>query len=388
MPESSGIPLQPLVGSSDLYAVAMPVPLLDHGDIPRKRPRPRSQQNPAAEFFKPPALYCPFSASINPHTAEAHRRTVAWGQSHGLLGSGEIGRQQANEHHTGLVGRTFPHASRERFQLLCDWTCWLFWHDDVCDETTLGQHPTGLGRQFDRLFGILTGTAPPRTDNAFDMALVEMRQRFRALAPDQAWIYRFVTSVQDYFQGCIWEARNREYRKVPSVDDFIPLRRCAGATWIYLNFVEFASNQVLPIEIRENPSVKRLMQITCDIACWHNDLYSLPKELRQGDVHNLVTVLQAELRIPLEDAILRAAQWCDAEVREFQTIVAEFPRLEPSLDSILRSYVLSLASVMRGNLDWAQESSRYKPLSRYELDQRKLPEAVIAQARHLPDEER
>jgi len=333
--------------------------------------------------FTSPELYCPFPAAINPHTESVYQGTLEWGDEHGLLGKGETREQQAKEQHAWLVGRVFPHASRERFQLLSDWTSWLFWHDDVCDETSLGQSPEGLCRQFDQLFGILNGTTPVRPGNAFDLALVEMTDRFKALAPDDAWIHRFMINVQEYFQACIWEARNRGSHETPSLDEFIPMRRYAGGTWIYLDFLEFANVQTLPLEVREHAHVRHLMQITCDIACWHNDIFSWPKEMRRNDVHNLIPVLEAELGLTMGMAMRMAVKYCNSEVKEFISLSETLPVFAPPLDEHLRAYIDGLRMIMRGNLDWATESSRYKKQTTRSYEARKLPEAVTAQANNL-----
>lgn len=337
------------------------------------------EESRSTSSLTPPELLCPFPSKINPYTAEAYQRTLAWGEKYGLLRTNEIRRQQQDERYTWLVGRAFPSASAERLQLLCDWTSWLFWHDDVCDETALGKDPEGLSQQFNRFFGVLTGTGTPRASNAFDVALVDLVSRFRALAPDPAWTYRFIISVQEYFQACVWEARNRASHKVPSIEEFISMRRCAGGAWIFLDFLEFANDQVLPLEVRKNNDVQRLMQIMCDIACWHNDIYSWPKEMRRNDVHNLVAVIKDHLQVPLNEAIERAAQYCDVEIREFLTIVSSLRSTKSTLSGILEQYIDGMQSVMRGNLDWAKESGRYKHHSASDLH-RRIPATMAALA--------
>jgi 5-epi-alpha-selinene synthase len=309
-------------------------------------------------------LYCPFPSSIHPLTAQASEQTLRWAHAFGLVSSEHLERQAHSERFTWLVGRFFPNAPPQVLQLISDWTSWLFWHDDVCDETDLGSNPSALQATFSRLFEILSGTSGARGDSVFELALEEMATRFRDLSPDRAWFLRFCTSVREYFDACVWEAENRVKRVVPSVGSFIPLRRCAGGMWIYLDFVELVGGASLPLPLRKHRDVQRLVQITNNVASWHNDVFSLAKESRQGDVHNLVTTLQVEMNLPVEEALRVAARYADSEVKAF---IALEERLKSSLrgqdlDAELSQYLQGLRSLMRGNLDWSQESGRYSPL--------------------------
>jgi hypothetical protein len=248
-------------------------------------------------------LYCPFPSAVHPQTARAAERTRAWAAAFGLLRSSDARAQLASERFTWLVGRFFPLAPLPALQLISDFTTWLFWHDDVCDETALGQQPQALAATFQRLFGVLCGSEPPLSGQAFELSLAEMSGRFQRLAPDAGWMLRALTSVREYFDACVWEAQNRVDGQVPSINSFIPLRRCAGGMWIYLDFIELCSGRSLPLVLRKHREVQRLVQITNNVASWHNDLFSLAKEMRRGDVHNLVTAVQAQQGLDLPAAI-------------------------------------------------------------------------------------
>jgi 5-epi-alpha-selinene synthase len=309
-------------------------------------------------------LRCPFPSNIHPLTAKASERTLQWAREFGLVQDAERQRQAHSERFTWLVGRFFPRASESVLQLISDWTSWLFWHDDVCDETELGGTQHGLTGVFDRFFDILTGELGANPSSSFERALAEMVERFRRLAPDPVWMLRFATSVREYFDACIWEAGNRERGVVPSVGSFIPLRRCAGGMWIYLDFVELANGRKLSLELRKHRDVQRLVQITNNVASWHNDLFSLSKEMRAGDVHNLVTALQVEMDVDLEEARQVAIGYANAEVEAFVRIEQKLKASGIAALGDLDEYVSGLKDLMRGNLDWSAESGRYVDFGR------------------------
>ena len=329
-----------------------------------------------------PDLHCPFPSLTNIHTAQAHNATLRWADRFGLLEPGDVRAQQAAQLHSWLVGGFFPRARLPQFQLLCDFTSWLFWHDDVCDETALADDPSRLEQQFAQLFGLMMRAADPRPGNAFDASLVDLRDRFEALAPSCVWWLRFATSLEEYFEACVREAEDRREGGVPTVRDFIPLRRCAGGMWIYLDFVEFVNEQTLPIAVRQNRDVQRLRRITTNVACWTNDIYSLAKELRSGQVHNLVISLWRERGGSLEQAMETAAAYCDAEVHRFQGIARKLPSFGNAADAIVDRYLDGMKALMRGNLDWSRESGRYRAASSAE-DVAALPRAVLTQIEQL-----
>jgi 5-epi-alpha-selinene synthase len=304
-------------------------------------------------------LHCPFESALNPRTEEAHRRTHAWAERHGLVNSAHVRRQVAAERFTWLVGRFFPRAGAEELQLISDFTSWLFWHDDVCDETSLGEDPVALARQFDWLLGVLTSRRLLRGSSAFDVAFDDLRDRFEKMAPSLAWFARFVVAVQQYFEACVWEASNRKNGAVPSVDTFIGMRRFASGMYIYLEFVELVAGRELPLLLRRHPQVGRLRDITNDVAAWHNDLFSLEKELAHGDVHNLVLAHARERRVDMDEARRLTIHRCNAEVEEFQSLAASLGAAVSETEPVLGSYLDGCRSLMRGNLDWSIETGRY-----------------------------
>ena len=318
-------------------------------------------------------LLCPFTSALNPGTEAAHEHTRRWAQHFGLVRDANIDRQIANERFTWLVGHFFPWAQERELELISDFTSWLFWHDDVCDETTLGEDPAALARRFEWLLGILTRRQPVRPDDPFDLALADLRDRFETAAPSWGWFTRVVTSIHQYFDACLWEAVNRGQGRVPGVGSFIGMRRCAGGMYIYVDFIELAARTELPLVVRSHREAVRLAQITCNVACWHNDLFSLEKEVAYGDVHNLVVVLARERQIALPEARTIAVTYCNREVAAFAPTARRLPAFGAELDAVMAAHQRGLGALMRGNLDWSMATERYR---------RGLPPQ--AKAQHLP----
>ena len=95
------------------------------------------------------------------------------------------------------------------------------------------------------------------------------------------------------------------------------------------------------------------------MVCWSNDLVSLDKELQQGDVHNLVQVLQHEHGLSLQRAVEQAKQQHD------ETLVAYLGAEQRVKEQFsdwreLETYLELLRARIRGIHDWAVVSGRYR----------------------------
>jgi hypothetical protein len=305
-------------------------------------------------------LRCPFVSFLNPGTELAHQRTRAWAERFQLLSDADVRQRVATERFTWLVGRFFPWAPTRELELISDFTSWLFLHDDVCDETALGRDPGALAAQFAWLMAILTRRQQPRAGQPFDAALADLRDRFEDAAPSWAWFMRFVTSVQQYFDACVWEAFNRAEGVAPPVDVFVCMRPFAGGMYIYLEFVELVLRAELPLVVRGHEDIHRLRQVTLNVACWHNDLFSLEKELARSDVHNLVVVLAREAASTIAEARAAAVARCNAEVEIFEHVAERLRPFGALVEPLVTRYKESLGALMRGNLDWSVETQRYR----------------------------
>jgi hypothetical protein len=134
------------------------------------------------------------------------------------------------------------------------------------------------------------------------------------------------------------------------------MRRSTSGVLPCLALIELTDGVELPLSVRDDAAVRRLIEITNDVISWSNDIFSAEKELREGDFHNLVILLMGELSCDVDVASRAVAKMHDG-------IVAEFERIEARLDqrnTVLKRYVAVLKAWMRGNLDWSILSGRYR----------------------------
>ena len=305
-------------------------------------------------------LVCAFPSLVHPRTAQAHERTLRWLREHDLLDPEDRSSRLATERYTWLAGRMFPEADEACFQLIADFTSWMFHHDDQCDEGDAFADPDAMEERFRWQIALLRGEFAASSGSPSARALEDVSRRFLDRSPDLLWHLRFVVSVQEYFDGCLWEARNRGLERPPPIREYTSLRPFAGAVWMYVDLIELVMGQSLPFELRKHRDVQRLRRIVADVVSWHNDLYSFRKEIDAGDHHNLVLVLRHEERVDLASGIAAAAQRTNERVTQFETLARTLPVFPEPLDEVLAVYLDALGCFMRGALDWAQEAERYR----------------------------
>jgi hypothetical protein len=214
-----------------------------------------------------PPLMCPFPCAINPFATEAQQATIAWARGLRLLQREAAYRRLNRLQYGMLMARAYPSAAPETLQIVTDWSTWLW----------------------------------------------DLHTRILAHAPE-GWHARFSRSVTQYFTANVWEATNRRQGQIPDAASYCAMRLFTSAVYPCLLLIELTEGLRLPSEVYDNPDVQRLAKMTNNVISWANDIVSLEKERRQGDVHNLALILSHEQKLSLQAAVDRVGALHDAEV--------------------------------------------------------------------------
>jgi 5-epi-alpha-selinene synthase len=321
------------------------------------------QQSAAMESIVLPKLSCPFTRTINEHIETTHRGSVEWvwrfrlcpnEQTLRLFEAIGIGR---------LAARTHPDCSRDKLQLVSDWYAWLFILDDIRDASEFNGDPEKLSVMDNRFFDILEGKVPNNRDTPLVFALHDLRERLceslGARGLSDVWMRRFIRTIKESFEASLWEAANRARGTTPGIESYVRMRPLTGGLSIITRLTEIIEGNHLPHEVREHPTVRHLTDASDNIVCWANDILSLHKELKTGEVNNLVVVLRNAEALTLQQAIDRAAKMYETEVRTFVELEEHLPSFGTALDTALGRYVSFLRTRIQGVLDWSYESARY-----------------------------
>jgi 5-epi-alpha-selinene synthase len=301
-------------------------------------------------------LYCPFPSAINRHAAAADEATLAWAQQWRLIDSARF--EQLSLLRLGnLAGMTHPTAEWESLRLIADWCNWLFVHDDFCDDSLLGKQPELLEAWHGRLSSIMEGQ-PADTTTGLVGAFGDLWCRSTALGTP-AWIARFRSHMQDFFDAHIWEAANRDVHEVPTVEAYLHYRPYTSGMFVYIDLIDIGYGFDFSSNLFEHPIFSQLRDHTARIVSWVNDIYSYRKELASGDLHSLVISIAVNGNMDYTQAVEEAVAIHDAEMRSFLEIETHLAAIAPDLQPEIKHYCAVVHGVIRGNMDWCASVARY-----------------------------
>nr|WP_275402114.1 hypothetical protein [Shimazuella alba] len=260
-----------------------------------------------------------------------------------------------------LVAYSCPNAGKEELFILSDYNALLFLLDDLCDTSEIGLDYTKLSHRFDYLVQLLIDRTTLSRDAQDPIAeyLCEIWGRIREYQPEIEWQERFIDRTKEYFDSCVWEARNRQLRTIPSREEYIRNRHFSGAVYPLLDLGDITEKINIPIEIKNHPILREMTDITSMHIALCNDLFSYGKEILQEEVHhNLVLHTVQQDQVTVEDAVNQVIERVNGMVERFLDLKKELPVFGSNIDQDVSKFVDLLQSWIRGHIDWVGEKSQ------------------------------
>ena len=321
------------------------------------------------------SLYCPFSPEIHPDASSVHETSLRWAQALGMLSTEQHVRAAHQAKVGWLVARAFPTALPHGLQLIADWTLLFCSLDDHIEQLgTAG----AIEAYLQHLLDVFRADIASSSEDPFVAGMLDLRRRLLAIAPP-SHLTRFTERLAELFAANVAEAWNRDGAKIPDIASYVHLRAITVGLHVIFELSELLEGVRLSDRTREHPTLQQLATRTSNIVGWANDLFTYEKELRQGEVHNLVMVLMNERRLSMTEAVAAAVALHDNEVRGFQQDVEQLPYFGLA-DVGVQRYVAMLRCWIRGHLDWAHETGRYRPLDEPCATQAARPAEQLAAA--------
>ncbi|MEV0003871.1 terpene synthase [Micromonospora sp. NPDC050980] len=304
----------------------------------------------------------PFPARRHPEVDRVAAESADWARGLGLVDDPAGRHRLAGAHAAELAGRSGPEASLTGLRLLTDLVNWLFVVDDACDDDELGVDPTRLAPTVAALLTVLDrhgDPAPPVPADAgpLAVALDDLCRRARD-AQRPALLLRLVSQLREYLLALLWEAANREHRRVPGVAEYVQMRRHTGGVRPSFTMTDLNRPGRPGPARRADPALAALDALATDLVCWCNDLFSYGKERGLAPAtHNLVTTIAAETGQG-EEAALRAA------AEKFNAALAAYAERDGALsaaaaDDGVRAFLATRRDWIRATYDWSRAAARY-----------------------------
>lgn len=300
----------------------------------------------------------PFPGRRHPATDRVAGESLAWARSLRLVEEGPRWHRLRAAEAADLAGRACPRAPVDRLRLLTDLITWLFVVDDSCDEDELGAEPGRLAPTVGGLLGVLdrhgADVAAAPAVGPLGVGLADLCRRVREHRRP-ALLLQLVAQLREYLLALLWEAANRQHRRVPELAEYLQMRRHTGGVRPSLTLTDLACDVHPGPDRRTDVAVLALDDLTADLVCWCNDLFSHRKEVRgAADPHNVVTVIAARQGQDVDAALRAGAELFNDGLDRYlaaEAALAEDPSMAAYLD-VRRSWI-------RATYDWSLRAVRY-----------------------------
>ncbi len=314
-------------------------------------------------------LYMPFPLRLSPYNEPAWLLTVAWVKDFGLVSERAFGYFRMLDYHW-LSAWAFPDADLQRLELVNNWMTLFYFFDKNWDDAP----PEMVKAGQKLLLYVLKGEGPlPADAGKLELALHDVRNRMLKFCSPE-WMAHFTRNVEAYFESCVWEAHNKHKNQIPDVASYIEMRRNTGAVQPSFELAGALGMVDIPPCVLDHPRIHELNRRANDVITLFNDLISLDKERKVGDVHNMVFIIEQLEKCSLEEAMARTVKMHNDEVRGFELLARESEetsiraadRGEPpegwerSYNPGALSYIDVLRCWMRSNMEWSLMSERYR----------------------------
>ncbi len=321
----------------------------------RLAPQPPSPSTAAAPRIEIPALHCPIAGACSSHALAVTEATLAWAASTGIVTS-ERGASKLRASRIGwLVARAFPRANLEGLQIAADWTALFCLLDDRCEALSPFELSPALAAL---LRAFRSGDADPGAD-PFALAMASLAARMSALSTP-AWTARFSDRLEALFVGFTWEATHRAAGARPDLASYLDLREITVGLHPQFELFELTDGVALPEALLARPELAAMRSASALAVGLANDIFTCEREMREGEVHNVVLVLMHREGLSLGEAVARAVALHDERVRSLVAMSSSLPSFGER-DGDARRYAAMLCDWVRGHLDWARETGRYSP---------------------------
>ncbi|KAI1795405.1 terpenoid synthase [Ganoderma leucocontextum] len=298
-----------------------------------------------------------FEFKLNPHEREAAKATYAWFDSRNVY-YGLKKKRFLSHRFDSYAGMSFPDADVSHLETCIAFFLWAFSFDDLSDEGALQSKPEAHQVGVDISMEVLRNPMAPPPNFPYAAMLHDIWRRFRATASPGA-CNRFFRAVESWMNSQVEQARNRATDEIPSVEEFIILRRRTIGGPIVEAMVEYSLDLQIPEHVWDHPILQEMSKAVIDIMTWPNDLCSFNKEQADGDFQNLVFCIMIEHDCDLQTAVDVLTDMLSQRVVDYERYRAQLPSFGPEVDAELARYNKALEQYTQGTVVWYYHSPRY-----------------------------
>jgi terpene synthase-like protein len=315
------------------------------------------------QIHRIPILYCPFVGSIHPQAKQIEEHTLQWLLDFKLVGNYETFLRYKKNNFPLFIARTFPHGAFIDICTWCDLNSLLFIVDDFFDANDLIKDKSSFDEFRGKIMSILLDNIEcTLEDGPVFAAFTDIWERLR-IRSSATWQMKFIGCIKQMFEGLYWQFKNIHLGIYPPYDEYLRIRQFLGASHLSTDSLELTGNIFLSDEVYQHPVIARLTEISRNIVCYANDLFSLSKERMESQnagEYNLVGVIKRKFDLTWDEAIKRTADFHDDLMREFIALVPKANLFDLKTNEMINFYIDELKLQMIANIEWStQDTDRY-----------------------------
>ena len=320
-------------------------------------------------------LRYPFPTLVNPHAAAIQEHTNrCWidGEWKGFVPSGVA--EKFKKVQTGyMTSYFFPMATWDRLIPLARMMLFSLYQDDIYERA----RPDDVRHLRERTIAVAKGEMTASDAGVMLAPQIEiLRSELLKFLP-AASVARWASDLDLYFEGLIAETSLLETGAYPSLSEYMRIREKALMLHPFIALKEVETRVILPAELHEHPTLRRIKSLTVRITGWFNEFQSYEKDMRTGMKNvNLINVLMNEYNTTLEDARERAFHIHDTELAEFLQLQRTLPDITSESRDMLENHVHHLSFIISGWRGVDSVVERYDP--QHYIDEESL--SAVAQS--------
>lgn len=301
---------------------------------------------------KMPKIEYVFNQGISPYAVEIQSSTIDWAKKINVLNETTTIEKYKKQNIGYLASRAQPYDSFLDVRLASEYLLLFCMLDDYSDLVT---NPLDFKDYSDRIISILKGN-PTDKDN-FLSGWEDWWERVKVGTPID-WQNRITESITKCFEAMTLEIGQQFKNQIPKVHDYINNRQHSGSVLVCFDLIERGGKRYLPIEARSNLFMD-LITSAGKITNWTNDILSLEKELRDGEMHNLVISVQKHSQISMQESLDYVKKMLNTEINKYNELKKHLLNLNNPYKEKLKQYIYYLETGVRGNYEWSMRTKRF-----------------------------
>ncbi|MFJ8935067.1 hypothetical protein ACIRL0_05020 [Streptomyces sp. NPDC102365] len=282
------------------------------------------------------------------HRAEHGVR--AWAERWNLVDDAHQAARLAGAGHGRMAGWVAPAASPAELELLACWGAFIALVDDGFDRRPGGASVSEVRAVLDPLLGVLTGDRSQAAAGTPLVAALEDLWQRTLVGTAPGWPARFTASYAAFVDASCEEARWREERYAPSVDEYVALRRRTITVAPLLLVAERHWEAC--------PRAEAVHDVCADVVAWTNDVFDAGSD--QPAEESLVGVLARRRGVGRGEAAVLARAMIEERLDHFETAAAHLTASAAHTTDAAGARTGRLRTFLRGAVAWQYESRRYR----------------------------